>query len=94
MTTVTLSQSGHTYKVKAAGHAAGSPEVCAAVSALMTTLAGYAENCAVRLEVRLEPGDSEVIFSGGREAAGVYEAMCIGFMQLAASYGDFLQIRK
>lgn len=99
MTVVSLERSDRSgsfgiYSITASGHATGSTEVCAAVSALMTTLAGYAVNSATPLCIRLASGYSIVKFSGGREAAAVYEAMCIGFMQLAASYSNFLRIEK
>ena len=94
MTKVTFARYGDAFMVEARGHATGSKEVCAAVSVLMTTLAGYAANRATPLEIRLAPGDSIVQFFGGKEAEAVYDAMRIGFMQLAASYGKFLRIEK
>ena len=40
MTKVVCSQDGDTYRIECQGHATGSELVCAAVSVLMTTLAG------------------------------------------------------
>lgn len=98
MTVVSLesSESGSRgiYSVKASGHATGSTEVCAAVSVLMTTLAGYVKNFASPIDIRLASADSAVIFTGGEDAKAAYNMAKIGFLQLENSYGSYIRVKN
>ena len=94
MTRVTLKEDGGRYSVICEGHAAGSCEVCAAVSTLVYTLLGYlknAEDVVVEKE-ELADGYAEIGFSGGECARVAYELICIGFLQLQKSAEKFIEI--
>lgn len=94
MTRVTLKEDGGRYSVICEGHATGSVEVCAAVSTLVYTLLGYLKNAdGVAVEnAELADGYAEIEFSGGECAKAAYELICIGFLQLAHSKGNFIEI--
>ena len=80
----------------AEGHATGSPEVCAAVSAILTTLAGWLSNNPdsidedVRPEIDLQPGDAYIFCKGDARCNAVFEAAVIGLLQLQQSYPDYI----
>lgn len=94
MTTVYLEHDGGTFAIHARGHATGSTEVCAAISCLMYTVAGWLRN---RPEIggihRLEDGDASIVFFD-REAAArtAFELAQIGFLQLASTYPDYIRV--
>lgn len=94
MTRVALKEDGGRYLVVCEGHATGSSEVCSAVSTLVYTLLGYLKNAdgvAVEKE-ELADGYAEIEFSGGECARVAYELICIGFLQLSQSKGEFLEV--
>lgn len=90
MTHVTCAHGGGRYTVRAIGHAEGSPSVCAAVSAIMFTFAGWARNAHPDSEIVLESGNASVTVHG--ECGDVYDAVCIGFIQLAKSFPEQVKI--
>lgn len=93
MTRVYLEQSGDRYCVRCKGHATGSAETCAAVSCLVYTLAGWLRNAAPTMhEARLDDGDASICFRGGEAAEAVFDMICVGFLQLQAQYGAFIQV--
>ena len=95
MTTVSFCRNSDTYTVKCQGHATGSENICAAVSSIVYTLAGYllnSENIKV-LTNKTESGNAEFIFSGGAEAAYCYKMAVIGLSQLAKSFPNFVKIK-
>lgn len=101
MTKIYLEQDGSRYRVSATGHATGSAEVCAAVSVLMFTLTGWLENYGgddtgddpiTFIDVKLEPGDALVEFSGGAPAEAVFNFMAVGFLQLQNGYKDYISV--
>ena len=65
------------------GHAEGSPEMCAAVSCLVYSAAGWLRNTtgAQILDERLEPGDAYISFTGFG-AKWLYDFLAVGFLQL------------
>ena len=91
MTKVQLKRVGTAYLVRSEGHATGSAEVCAAVSALMQALEGWlqAEKAVVIHEMRMEPGDCELCFSGDCEQA--FSLICVGFLRLQATAPELVQ---
>lgn len=96
MTTVTIRRTP-CHSLTAAGHATGSPAVCAAISGLVFALAGYLKNLERAGEVkvgalRLEPGDARVEASGDA-ARQPFDMAAVGLMQLAAQYPEFVQIK-
>lgn len=90
MTTVTIARRGPTYRLTALGHATGSSEVCAAVSALVYALGGCLKNLertgAVSLGTfRLASGGAE-LESTGEASRYPYAMAAVGLAQLAARY--------
>ena len=96
MTTVYLEHEGGTFAIHARGHATGSPEVCAAVSALMYTLAGWLkQHPEIGGIQRLDDGDASVVFFDRSDAAKTaFELADVGFRQLAASYPEYISVEK
>ena len=94
MTKVNLEHDGNRYTVTCKGHATGSEAVCAAVSTLCYTLAGYLHNIPCEIEKEeLLPGDARIVFYGKEQLAqAAFDMICVGFLQLAASYSDFVSV--
>lgn len=82
------------YRVTAKGHAEGSSEVCAGVSALLCALAGYLEEDLVR--ARLESGDAWV---EARERRGrdrvrtAVELVRTGLLMMEKQYGPYILVK-
>ena len=93
-----LDDSGRvTYAIHATGHATGSPEVCAAVSALLFALGGWVQNAEpeeVRARtVSLEPGRADLCFLGDSpEARTAFDLTALGLAQIAQQYPAFLRV--
>lgn len=94
MTTIYAAEAGGQYLVAAKGHATGSEQVCAGVSAIMYALAGTIKNnhCCKELDCKIQDGFLLCKFSGGREAAAYYELTVIGLKQIANSYPEYIEI--
>jgi len=94
MTKVYLERNGDRYTVACKDHATGSEAVCAAVSTLCYTLAGYLHNIPCEIEKEeLLPGDARIAFYGKNQLArAAFDMICVGFLQLAASYPDFVSV--
>lgn len=94
MTRAYLEQDGHRYTVSCKGHATGSVEACAAVSCLIYTLAGWLRNSAVVvLKEELDDDAMAMIqFCGGAAAETAFDMICVGFLQLAESYGEYISV--
>ena len=92
MTLVSLKSNGTKYSVKANQHT--DPRVCAGISALLFTIAGYVSNQpSIKVkEITLEPGDSYLEWDGGCFARAAYEMAQIGFMQLEAGYPEDMKV--
>lgn len=79
------------------GHAVGSPEVCAGISAIVYALAGYlknaeAENRANIYTIDLNSGNVELQVTGDDRTGGAFESAIIGLKQIAQKYPDYLKI--
>lgn len=97
MTEVSYSDKGGRYTLRCQGHATGSNEACAAVSVLMTTLAGYLENAGGRAKGvwSLEPGLAEITMkTGDLRVIGAWEATLFGLKQLENSFPGYIRVRK
>ena len=94
MTRVTLKEDKGRYSMMCEGHAVGSPTVCAAVSTLVYTLLGWLKNadCVTVEREEIADGYAEIEFSGGASADTVFGFVYIGFLQLQASYGNFIEV--
>lgn len=96
MTTIYCEQNKNRYSILADGHAAGSPEVCAAVSGLIYALSGYLLNAPrpQTLENSLSPGHALLRWKGGREAKAVFELCVIGFLQIEAAHSEYISVKR
>ena len=81
------------------GHATGSAEVCAGVSALMYSLEGYLRNHDDELFLHSakvdKPGWAYIMFEleePQKAIKGAFEMFVIGSLQIADSYPDFCQV--
>lgn len=95
MTNIYAERSGKRCLLVAKGHATGSEQVCAAVSALVYALAGYLTN-AIReryiefYREQLESGDVVMDFNGDDCTAAAFETVVIGLQQIAQQYPEFI----
>ena len=97
MTQVLARREGNRCYLSATGHATGSVEVCAGVSAILYSLAGYLENAAMARELeisvlRLESGDAVIEFEADGQAREAYEMAVIGLIQMAQMYPQYLVV--
>lgn len=91
MTEVTL-YCGDSYSVRCRGHATGSPELCAAISCLMFTAAGWLHNTqdAELVYEKLDSGDAYLRWHGGK---GLYDLLKIGFLQLQKTEPEKISVK-
>lgn len=78
------------------GHAEGSTEVCAAISALTCMLQCYLHNdpdVRVSREIVRE-GDVSIIAAGGLEFRAVCRAFLFGLLQIGQAYPELLKISQ
>lgn len=97
MTKISYSAAGGRYTLRCQGHATGSDEACAAVSVLMTTLAGYLANAGGRAKGiwSLEPGLAEISMeTEDNRVIGAWEVTLFGLKQLENSFGDYLFVEE
>lgn len=83
---------GDSCSVRCRGHATGAPDVCAAVSCLMYTAAGWLHNTqeAELVCERLESGDAYLRWHGGK---WLYELLKIGFLQLEKAAPEKISVK-
>lgn len=96
MTIVRYNQDGNKYTIQCTGHATGNENVCAAVSSIIYTLAGYLHNTktiAVAMS-QLESGNAMIVFAGETEAKVAFDMTVIGLLQLAQSFPEYVRIKK
>lgn len=101
MTQAYMEQSGKSYLMRLEGHATGRTDVCAAVSCIAVTLAGYAVNAQERAGVTiqaLEMGDGKTLLQaqGDEQFKGAFEAAEVGLLQLQRQFPQqiFVEIKK
>jgi uncharacterized protein YsxB (DUF464 family) len=94
MTHVTLNKSNGRYSIEAVGHAKGSIQACAAVSALMYSVLGYLSNVdGVLIDCAdFTDGFFSICFWGGAEADVMYDFCTVAFLQLELSYGEYISV--
>lgn len=95
MTSITIRECGGRWRLDAAGHATGSREVCAAVSAIVYALGGrlleLEEAGRARVTaLRLESGEAE-IEAEGEGARDAFAVAGTGFSQLAERYPEYIR---
>lgn len=93
MTNITIQGDGGRFRLTAVGHAAGSREVCAAVSGLVYALGGCLKNLeqAGQAELRgfmLESGAAEFEAAGGTAVHTAFGMAAVGLLQIAAKYPE------
>lgn len=95
MIDVYAEKDGDLFTLAVRGHATGSEEVCAGVSAIVYALAGWAENYAeADVRTELESGDALVTFRGGSEAEAAFDMAVIGLQQIEAGHGRYICVRN
>ena len=93
MTNVYLERSGDRYTVHCKGHATGSVEVCAAVSALTVSLGEWLIQTKTEvLRERVKDAEIYLCFRGGEAAKAVFDMMCLGFGKLEERYGEYIKV--
>lgn len=96
MTTATIIRRSEGCCLHLEGHATGSETVCAAISAIVSTLAGYLRNAREHLRtepvVDMEPGDCMVYASGDESVEAVFLAAEIGLRQLEMTAPELLKV--
>ena len=96
MTRVWLEKRGDKMRIRACGHAVGSPAACAGVSALLCALCAYLrQDDATKLHrCKLESGNAVLEFSGGEGAAAVFTLTADGLRQIAMGYPSCVRIEE
>lgn len=91
MTEVTLHR-GDSCSVRCKGHATGAPDVCAAISCLVYTAAGWLHNTkeAELVNEKLDSGDAYLRWHGG---AWLYDLLKIGFLQLEKAAPEKISVK-
>ena len=93
MTNVYLEADGSRYTIVCKGHASPSPEVCAGISVLVQSIAGWTHNSDAKIITeKLEDGDAVLRFSGGAECRAVFDLAVVGFSQLASSFPELVNV--
>ncbi len=95
MTLVMLKKTGDVFSVSCRGHAVGAPDVCAAVSCLMYTAAGYLKNTsgAETKALRLESGDAYICFRG-EGAKELFRMLCVGLRQIEKANPGAIEVEE
>ena len=93
MTKVELTHDGDIYVLLCRGHAQ-TPELCAAVSTLCYTLAGFLHTVPAWVqEAKLDPGDVRIEFvSRHVSARDAFNMTAVGFLQLEKSCRDGIKV--
>ena len=80
---------GEVCRLSVDGHATGSPEVCAGVSAVVYALAGYLTNRVPEAEIRLDSGRAQISCRGQR---AMFEMAWIGLAQIEKAHPEFIRV--
>ena len=97
MTHVTVESGSGRYAITAEGHASGSPEACAGVSAILCALAGWLENAPAGVgveKITTEPGRAALRFSGGAAAETAAELAEIGLRRIALAAPEAVRVEE
>lgn len=97
MTAVAYKMDGGKCSIAANGHAEGSSEVCAGISAIMYALGGWLVNAAQDGKakvhcIKLDSGCAELSATGGEDVESVFSMAIIGLMQIAQAYPQHVKI--
>lgn len=91
MTTITCEIVGNEMSIELDGHATGSPEACAGVSAIVEALGTYIKGAGKRHVYKLyehwvSPGSCGFRLRGDSAMAEVWRMACIGLTQISMAY--------
>lgn len=95
MTKVTLTaRRDKSYVLKCTGHASGYPNVCAAISMMTQTLAGWIANGGGEghADIRKNDAYAYINWRCGKHEMDLFDFLCIGFLQLEKSYPEALSV--
>lgn len=92
MTKISVGQKRGVYHIKLEGHATGSSEVCAGLSAISFTLLGYLEHINAKI-IRYEQRDGylDVVFKG-RKARAAYDMAVCGYWLMSQDYPEYCDV--
>lgn len=92
MTKISVEHKHGEYHIKLEGHATGSSEVCAGLSAISLTLLGYLEYKNVKI-IRFEQRDGylDVVFKG-RKARAAYDMAVCGYWLMSQDYPEYCDV--
>lgn len=98
MTTIICEIAGSEMSLELDGHATGSPEACAGISALVEALGTYIVDAGAKHVHRLyerwiEDGSCGFRLRGDQTMAEVFRLVCIGLMQISMAYPDQVSIQ-
>lgn len=85
------------YLITAQGHATGNEKVCAGVSAILYSLAGWIvnnEQALVYHTQKLKSGDAALEWWGGIEAKTAFDMAVIGMLQIEKKYPENIEVRS
>ncbi len=91
MTHITLQIGKQNYRIKASGHS-GTTETCIAVSAIISTLAGWVENTDGQHYTSLDKGEAVIVFPKSDGADTAFEMTVIGLLQVRKAAPDDMTI--
>lgn len=99
MTEVYAKRRGDRCYLTARGHATGSVEVCAGISAILYALAGYLVNVDESrridiLDLSVRDANVKVDFYGDDGSVAAFEMAVIGLLQIAKANPEFLHVKK
>ena len=99
MTKIEITRADPRFSILFDGHATGSEEVCAGISALMYSLEGFLRNHEEELflhSAKLDkPGYGYISFEleePAKNITGAFELVTIGLLQIADSYPEFCTV--
>lgn len=100
MTKICVEEDGRRRVLSAQGHATGHPDVCAAISSILFSLAGWLENARANpakhwiecFTCRMESGDVMLDFAGDDDMAVAFDLAVIGLLQLEKAYPELIQV--
>lgn len=93
MSAVELIDAGHEFSITVKEHT--DPKMCAAISCLLYTAAGYItnEDDIIIQAIVLQPGDSKLVWAGNTKARWLFDLLEIGFRQLEAGEPENIFIK-
>lgn len=97
MVNVYAESDSNRYLLSSEGHATGSEQVCAAVSALVYAFAGYVENAKIEgnatvYNMRLDSGKALIHCHGSREVGAAFDTVVLGLKQVELSHPELIRV--